>query len=302
MTESQRLRDVYGRLHAAYGPQRWWPGETPFEVIVGAILTQSAAWTNVEKALLNLRVGRFEVGAAPFSRFTKKLTDSDYMGGQYQTTSGGFQLTNPQSGFELYGARTGFHQRGGFDYSVGVVNGSNRMYDNNSQKDVYASAGYKFGGYGVSGSKEELLELKSTDTYIDNSISLGAFTYIGRSTSPFVGETRFNRWGLRADLSVQKLNLYGAYIHGTDALWRTASRQKTNSCFVEADYVILPPFQLAVRYENLRPGDSSVHPLQFLTTDFSFLVRANIKLIVEARLDLHDTQNYQIATAVRAAF
>ena len=41
--------------YAAYGPQRWWPGETPFEVIVGAILTQAAAWTNVEKAIANLK-------------------------------------------------------------------------------------------------------------------------------------------------------------------------------------------------------------------------------------------------------
>ncbi len=49
------LRDVYGRLLAAYGPQRWWPGDSPFEVIIGAILTQSAAWTNVEKALGNLK-------------------------------------------------------------------------------------------------------------------------------------------------------------------------------------------------------------------------------------------------------
>ena len=47
--------DVYHRLYAAYGPQSWWPGEGPFEVIVGAILTQSAAWTNVEMALANMR-------------------------------------------------------------------------------------------------------------------------------------------------------------------------------------------------------------------------------------------------------
>ena len=46
---------MYERLLAAYGPQRWWPGETPFEVIVGAVLTQSAAWTNVEKAIANLK-------------------------------------------------------------------------------------------------------------------------------------------------------------------------------------------------------------------------------------------------------
>lgn len=49
------LREVYERLLAAYGPQHWWPGETAFEVIVGAILTQSAAWSNVEKAIGNLK-------------------------------------------------------------------------------------------------------------------------------------------------------------------------------------------------------------------------------------------------------
>ncbi len=40
---------------AHYGPQHWWPAQEPFEVIVGAILTQSAAWTNVEKAIANLK-------------------------------------------------------------------------------------------------------------------------------------------------------------------------------------------------------------------------------------------------------
>ncbi len=45
------LRDIFDRLLACYGPQHWWPGETPFEIIVGAVLTQSAAWTNVEKAI-----------------------------------------------------------------------------------------------------------------------------------------------------------------------------------------------------------------------------------------------------------
>jgi endonuclease-3 related protein len=49
------LLDVYDRLLLAYGRQRWWPAEEPFEVMVGAILTQSAAWTNVEKAIRNLK-------------------------------------------------------------------------------------------------------------------------------------------------------------------------------------------------------------------------------------------------------
>jgi endonuclease-3 related protein len=49
------LLDIYDRLMAQYGSQHWWPAEEPFEVMVGAILTQSAAWSNVEKAIGNLR-------------------------------------------------------------------------------------------------------------------------------------------------------------------------------------------------------------------------------------------------------
>ena len=52
---SQTLQVIYHRLMAYYGPQHWWPAREPFEVIVGAILTQSAAWINVEKAIANLK-------------------------------------------------------------------------------------------------------------------------------------------------------------------------------------------------------------------------------------------------------
>ncbi|MGD0536985.1 MAG: endonuclease III domain-containing protein [Verrucomicrobiota bacterium] len=49
------LRRAYARLRAAQGHQHWWPAQTPFEVCVGAILTQNTSWTNVERALANLR-------------------------------------------------------------------------------------------------------------------------------------------------------------------------------------------------------------------------------------------------------
>ena len=49
---------VYRRLHGAFGPQHWWPGDTPLEIIVGAILTQNTAWSNVEKAIHNLKRAR----------------------------------------------------------------------------------------------------------------------------------------------------------------------------------------------------------------------------------------------------
>ena len=48
----------YRTLYRVWGPQHWWPAETPFEVIVGAYLTQNTAWTNVELALGNLRKAR----------------------------------------------------------------------------------------------------------------------------------------------------------------------------------------------------------------------------------------------------
>jgi len=49
------VRAFHDALMEAYGPQGWWPGETPLEVIVGAILTQNTNWNNVERAIANLR-------------------------------------------------------------------------------------------------------------------------------------------------------------------------------------------------------------------------------------------------------
>ena len=54
-TTARMVAEVYRRLLAHHGPQGWWPSDGPFETIVGAILTQNTAWTNVERALANLR-------------------------------------------------------------------------------------------------------------------------------------------------------------------------------------------------------------------------------------------------------
>jgi endonuclease-3 related protein len=51
----RNLRRAYKLMRARFGHQHWWPGETPFEVCVGAILTQNTAWANVEHALANLK-------------------------------------------------------------------------------------------------------------------------------------------------------------------------------------------------------------------------------------------------------
>jgi len=51
----KKLLTIYKRLYRHFGPRGWWPGRTPFEVMVGAVLTQNAAWGNAEKAILNIK-------------------------------------------------------------------------------------------------------------------------------------------------------------------------------------------------------------------------------------------------------
>ena len=64
MTTVERLQTLYTRMYDRLGPQHWWPGETPFEVMVGAILTQNTSWKNVERAIDNLkRVGLLSLEA-----------------------------------------------------------------------------------------------------------------------------------------------------------------------------------------------------------------------------------------------
>lgn len=57
MSRRRTLLAFYEAMAARFGPSYWWPGETPFEVAVGAVLTQNTAWTNVEKALARLKAG-----------------------------------------------------------------------------------------------------------------------------------------------------------------------------------------------------------------------------------------------------
>jgi len=52
------LQEIYRKLFRAFGPQYWWPGGTPFEIAVGAVLTQNTNWSNVEKAISNLKRNR----------------------------------------------------------------------------------------------------------------------------------------------------------------------------------------------------------------------------------------------------
>ena len=76
------LRAACDRLHASFGPQHWWPGRTRFEIIVGAILTQNTAWSNVEKAIGLLRrdglLDPKRLHAAPLRRVETRIRPAGY--------------------------------------------------------------------------------------------------------------------------------------------------------------------------------------------------------------------------------
>ena len=55
ISQKKILIDIYNALYTFFGPQDWWPGDSPFEIAVGAILTQNTNWGNVEKAIQNLK-------------------------------------------------------------------------------------------------------------------------------------------------------------------------------------------------------------------------------------------------------
>jgi endonuclease-3 related protein len=76
------LRNIYRRLYAANGRQHWWPGDSRFEIMVGAVLTQNIAWTNVVRAIANLKRARAltpeAIVAAPHRRLAAWLRPSGY--------------------------------------------------------------------------------------------------------------------------------------------------------------------------------------------------------------------------------
>jgi endonuclease-3 related protein len=76
------LRAYYDILLAAHGPQHWWPGRTRFEIIVGAILVQNTSWTNVARAIENLRRAKLltprAIESVPAPRLARLIRSSGY--------------------------------------------------------------------------------------------------------------------------------------------------------------------------------------------------------------------------------
>ncbi len=79
------LVEMYDLLFQRYGPQGWWPADSRFEMMVGAVLTQSVAWTNVEQAIGNLKSARKLTPEMIRSMSQEELATLVYPSGYYNT-------------------------------------------------------------------------------------------------------------------------------------------------------------------------------------------------------------------------
>ncbi|MBN1392098.1 MAG: endonuclease III domain-containing protein [Sedimentisphaerales bacterium] len=80
---SEQLTEIYQLLFERFGPQHWWPGETPFEIITGAILTQNTSWANVEKAIANLNSANLLTAEKLYHLDTSQLAELIRPAGYY---------------------------------------------------------------------------------------------------------------------------------------------------------------------------------------------------------------------------
>jgi hypothetical protein len=207
-------------------------------------------------------------------------------------------------------------------YTAGVANGIPLpdQFGNNS-KDVYGRLDYKIGGMGLDGDTGG--KPVPDKNWRDNSLRLGVFTYRGDASNiPFVVTTdggteaniqdnHFLRTGFYASLFYQDLNVFGAYVHGSDSLspFDAESAALLNPLtadyhaeFVQADYMIYPWLQAAARYETVTPGDLTVQSLKIGVFNVSALVRANVKAMFEYQRDVRVGENHSLNALLRFAF
>ncbi len=88
---SDDLQEIYHRMLGHFGPQHWWPGDTPFEIMVGAILTQNTNWQNVEKAITNLKAADLLSLPALSSLSAAELAEHIRPAGYYNIKAGRLQ-------------------------------------------------------------------------------------------------------------------------------------------------------------------------------------------------------------------
>lgn len=257
------------------------------------------SWWGVPEDALNLKIGFFDIGAVPFPDQIRTTVEHSLVNSLRVSTSQ-VRFRDSQAAIEANGI---LHDR--FHYALGIANGdpdtpgNTAVADENTDKDVYYRADYKFGGLPPSGrgGPEGLSDQGFFD--ISPSFLIGHSGYYGTDQvgTEDVEFTRFTGFGR---LQWDRLNLEIAYLYGWDDRSNTLSSQAvvSNVYSIQADYLLYPWLLTSLRYDDL-DRDAGVDNRK-LIPNIQALIRANMKLVAEARLhpdgskDGEETDRYVI--------
>jgi len=203
----------------------------------------------------------------------------------------------------------------------GISPGPNGGFDGNNAKDYYARFDFKLGGMGLDGDLGG--KAPPAQNWRDDSVRIGAFIYRGDGSdinfestnldgsAVNVQDLHFLRTGLYASAFYKNLNVFAAYLHGSDSLQlldpATSSplglfEPPFHAWFTQADYMFYPWLLGSFRYETVTPGDRSVPSLRTGVFNVSALIRANVKAMLEYQRDLREGRNHSLNGLVRFAF
>ena len=239
---------------------------------------------------LHIRAGMVSADPTPTHL---RLTRNHYNMASFRSRNG-WRFRDDHSGLELWGAGNGSGDRGGFTYRLGMVNGQG-LTDMNSAKDFYGKATYKLGGLGEIGGTEGA-ESQTSEFYIDNSLTLGAFFYKGTASKANTKDEDFTVLGGDVDLWYQRFIVNGALMLMNSTIDKTADR-KSMVYYVQGNYVIYPWLIGLVRYEwEDRDTDSDlVKPVNSLLPGVTVMARVfEFKKFLDEANEKKDTFGLQI--------
>ncbi|MBU0559726.1 MAG: hypothetical protein KJ799_09950 [Bacteroidetes bacterium] len=253
--------------------------------------------SSLEGNVLNLRIGQFIPDIVPFATNHRGIYNTAFafntysplmgesFGGAHGHGNTPFGIEQFQLGAEVTGVIT--HS---LKYTAGLVNGNFANADNNSKRDIYGRLSYKFGGLGYDGYTED----QSATSY-ENSFALGVLTYSGIGTESEVNYD-ITRFGVDFNLYLQKLNVFGGYITGIDG----DEELNYNLFFAEATYEVYPWLFGSCRYEQASPEGLST--IKRATPNITALYIANVKFLVESRIDLDNPEFDNLFVGIDFAF
>ncbi len=289
----------------------------------GAALPRAFFQYNHPSHKINVTYGLFEPRAELTSSRRRLMRISDYFSNRngVPPTGNSFSLGPNQRGFEGWGNLEGPGGKGGLEWYAGLVNGRDAgtptgasaygpavqqfnarlqaalslegrtTFENNSSKDFYFGANYKIGGMGVLGGGLSDEQLKLEESYVDQSVTLGAFYYRGEAPTLVAngGEelldrsgNTFHRVGARMETDIGKANILGGVQLNRDRIPGAQRNFDQVISMMEARYAIFPWLLPAVRFENLNPNFGVA--FNRTTVHCSVLARANVRISVEGVL------------------